>query len=352
LNPARDTAAHPALSLTIVLHNSADGLADCLRSIHDDVASGFADLIAVDNASPDQSADVLAEEIPEARIERSDRNRGFAGGANLAWPSVRASYWMLLNPDVIVPAGALRRLVAWMDAHPSIAFASPELRAPDGRPGTPGRALPSVGLTLLELSRLHRLLPARLRGRLLRGAYWTGGDQLDAGWVPGTALIARREAVEAIGLLSESFFMYGEDLDWCWRARSAGWSIGVCSGVTVTHREGSSATRTWAPEESVDRTDRALFEAIWRTRGRRYATLYIWVNALALSLEGIHPRRSSAERRRARNTARAYRSVLRDRRRWPRRLSRRWPDTQLSSPTRPDRGWTDPRGSDDPTSRG
>ena len=67
------------------------------------------------------------------------------------------------------------------------------------------------------------------RGRIMRGAYWRGGDQLDAGWVPATALLVRRQAVDSAGLLDERFFLYGEDIEWCWRMRRAGWSIGVCS---------------------------------------------------------------------------------------------------------------------------
>jgi N-acetylglucosaminyl-diphospho-decaprenol L-rhamnosyltransferase len=300
------------LALTIVLHNSADGLSECLRSLHADVQSGFAHLIAVDNASPDRSAEVVAHEIPGARIVRSEDNLGFAGGANLAWPFVNAQYWMLLNPDVVVPAGGLRELVAWMDDHPAIALASPELVSADGRRVDPGRALPSVGLTLLELSRLHRLLPASTRGRLLRGAYWRGGDQLDAGWIPGTALIARSEAVEAIGLLSESFFMYGEDVEWCWRAQSHGWRIGVCSGVTFTHGEGSSAARTWSPQERANRMACGLVESVRRSRGPRYARLYARVMAFALYIEGVNPRREPSERARAHAASLAYRRVLHD----------------------------------------
>jgi N-acetylglucosaminyl-diphospho-decaprenol L-rhamnosyltransferase len=311
VTPARNNSSHPDLALTIVLYNSADGLADCLRSIRSDIAGGFADLIAVDNASPDESAAVLASEIPDARIVRSDRNRGFAGGANLAWPLVEAPYWLLLNPDVVVPPGGLRKLVRWMNAHPDIAFASPDLESPGGRPGTPGRALPSLGLTLLELSRLHLMLPRRVRARLLRGSYWEGGDQLDAGWVPGTALIARRTAVEEIGLLSESFFMYGEDLDWCWRARSAGWHIGVCTEVTFTHREGSSAAQTWGAREKHGRMAHGFVEAVRRARGDRYARMYTRVTALALYLEAINPRRGRAERDRARAASSAHRGV------WP-----------------------------------
>jgi GT2 family glycosyltransferase len=297
----------PELTLTIVLYNSASLLPECLQSIRSDVESGFADLIAVDNASPDESVAILSEALPDAAIVRSETNRGFAGGANLAWPKVGSRYWMLLNPDIVVPPGGLRTLVDWMDAHPRIAFASPDLVGSEGQPGTPGRALPSISLTLLEVSRLHRLIPRRARGKLLRGAYWTGGDQLDAGWVPGAALIARREAIDEIGLMSESFFMYGEDVDWCWRARSAGWDVGVCGDVTFLHGSGSSVRRTWDADERAGRMAVSMLEAVKRMRGTRYARAYGRATALALRLEALNPRRSSAQRERSASVSHAYR---------------------------------------------
>ena len=90
----------------------------------------------------------------------------------------RGRYWLLLNPDVRVPADGLEKLVAWMDGHPEHGVASPDLVGADGRWQAPGRAFPSIGLTLLELTRAHRALPRDLRGRLLRGPYWIDGDQL------------------------------------------------------------------------------------------------------------------------------------------------------------------------------
>ena len=115
--------------------------------------------------------------------------------------------------------------------------------------GGPGRATPSIARTLFELTRLHRALPRRTRGRLLRGPYWTGGDDVDAGWVPGTAMIVRPSAVRDVGNLREDLFIYGEDLEWCWRMRRAGWRVGVCSTATFVHDTSSSARATFGARE-------------------------------------------------------------------------------------------------------
>jgi GT2 family glycosyltransferase len=297
----------PVVSVTVVLHNSERGLADCIRSIRPELDDGFAELIAVDNASPDESVEIIERVAPEARVVRSPQNRGFAAGANRAWASVRGRYWMLLNPDVVLDPGGIRELATWMDRHPTIGSASAELTDGDGGgPRSAGRAVPTAWRALLEASRLHLLLPRGLRGRVLRGAYWVGGDQLDAGWIPATAMMVRREAVEQAGLLDESFFLYGEDIEWCWRIRDTGWSLGVCSSVAGRHREGSSAVRTMGDAETRARMARGEVEAVRAARGARYARLYAYATALALRLEALHPGRAPERRRGSREAARLW----------------------------------------------
>lgn len=300
----------PTVSITIVVHNSARCLEACLDSLRDDLASGFAELLVVDNASPDDSMAIVAREWPRARCIDAGGNRGFAAGCNLAWPSVRGRYWLLLNPDVVVPAGGLRQLVEWMDRDRGLGAASPELVDGEGRRRSAGQRFPSLGLSLLEIFRFHRLLPASLRGRLMRGAYWRGGDQRDVDWIPGTALLARREAVAAAGVLSEEFFMYGEDIEWCWRIHQAGWKIGVCGAVAFPHFEASSSERTWGSEATLGRIAGGIYRACRSIRGPRYARAYAAVQAAALAVESRLPHRSAEQRARARVFARAFREAV------------------------------------------
>jgi GT2 family glycosyltransferase len=293
----------PELTVAIVLFNSAARFPQCLDSIRDEVITGWAELIAVDNASPDRSVEILNRELPEARLVTLDENRGFAVGANAALTSARGRYWLLLNPDVTVPPGGLQMLVSWMDAHSRIAIASPELYDEGGNWEAPGRAFPSIFRLLLELSRLHRLLPARLRGRLLRGSYWTGADQLDAGWVPATAAIIRPDAVREVGRLRDDLFMYGEDLEWCWRLRGAGWKAGVCSSVTFTHATSSSVLVSWGAAEKERRIAAGIDAACRAMYGMRHARALAAVTACAFMLEAAGPGRVEAHRERMRRAA-------------------------------------------------
>jgi GT2 family glycosyltransferase len=296
----------PELTIAVVLHNSAGTLAACLRSIRHSVDSGWAELIAVDNDSPDESVAVLRCELPDAELLPLDKNRGFAAGANAALDLARGRYWMLLNPDVYAPQGGLEELISWMDRYPRVGIASPEIVGSDGGWEAAGRAQPSSVRVLLELMRLHRALPRRLRGRLLRGSYWTGGDQFDAGWVPGTAIIVRPRALREVGPLREDLFMYGEDLEWCWRMRRAGWRIGVCSATTFIHDASSSAHRTFGEAETERRIAAGIDAACRRIYGMPKARLLAALTALALLAESKAPRRAPTQRARARTVARIW----------------------------------------------
>jgi GT2 family glycosyltransferase len=303
----------PVVSITVVLYNSAQTLSACLQSVRKDVTDGFAELLVVDNASPDDSATVVQQRFPEAKLIRSDLNKEFAGGCNLAWPFVRGRYWLLLNPDAVVPENGLRELVAWMERHPEIGAASPLLVDGNGRTHQcTGRRFNTVFRTLLEASRLHLLLPKRIRGELFLGSYWDEGDHTDVDWVPGAALIARREAVDQAGLLSEKVMFYGEDSEWCWRIRKAGWRIGVCGQVKFQHDEGQSTSRTWNPDERSRRMWLGIYDASRHMRGAFHARLLMAINALAFAIDAANPLRSTDQRSESWKRVRAHMSLLKE----------------------------------------
>jgi N-acetylglucosaminyl-diphospho-decaprenol L-rhamnosyltransferase len=303
----------PRLTIVIVLHNSAGELVDCLRSVSPAIEAGWAELIAVDNASPDRSGEIVRREVPQARLLTLDQNRGFAAGTNVALSMAVGRYWLLLNPDVVASVNGLRTLVSWMDAHPAIAAASPEFCGDNGHCESPGRAIPSIVRTLFELSRLHRLIPASTRARVLRGPYWLGGDQYDAGWVPGTAMIVRPEAARQVELLREDLFMYGEDIEWCWRMRRAGWRIGVCSAAGFVHRGGSSAHRSWGEHEHERRIAAGVDAACRSMYGPAHARALAALTALALRLDSYGTGREAPRRAHARDGARIWAQLARRR---------------------------------------
>lgn len=299
-------AVNPELSVVVVLHNSASALRECLRSLGIAAERVRVEVIAVDNASPDDSAEIVQREMPGATVIEVGENRGFAAGVNIGIARARGRYWLLLNPDVEVPSEGLRRLIDWMDGHPGVGLASPDLVDGDGTWQSPGRAEPSALRAVLEATRLHRLLPRDLRGRILRGSYWSGGDQLDADWVPGAAMMVRPDAAHMAGPLREDLFMYGEDIEWCWRLRQSGWSVGVCSETRFIHAESSSARMTWGEAEKERRMAAGVDQALRAIRSPLRARAFAAVYALVLTLEAASPGRTAEHRRQTRSLARIW----------------------------------------------
>jgi hypothetical protein len=302
----------PTVSLTTVLYNSAQGLRECLESVRPAVLSGFAQHIIVDNASPDNSVEIVKEVLPEARLLDAGKNLGFAGGCNYAWSHAKGRYWMLLNPDTIVPEDGLQKFVEWMDRHPELGAASPEIIYSNGWRWCPGRAFPSLSRALVQLFRLHLLLPKRVRAKWLQGGYAKDEDEdlLDVDYVPGAAMLLRREAVEAAGLLSEEVLIYGEDSEWCWRIKKAGWKIGVCSQILFKHDEGQSTLRTWGDQERTKRIWAGIYDSCRIVKGKTYTRLLMLVNTLSFALESFHPFRLKENRQSSRKILNAHIALL------------------------------------------
>jgi N-acetylglucosaminyl-diphospho-decaprenol L-rhamnosyltransferase len=311
VTPTRPADA-PPVTITVVLHRSAAHLEACLASVAEPLAAGEAELIAVDNASPDDSASIVARAQPGARLLRCPTNLGFAAACELARPHVRGRHWLLLNPDVELAPGTVRRLADALDSAPGVAAVSPWLREAGAAASSyPGRRFPAAGRALAELTRLHRLVPQPRRGRWLQGPYVVRGDPAPVpDWLPGTALMLRRATVERVGGLDPSFFLYGEDLDWCWRARRAGWRLAVAD-VTAVHHPSSSARAAMAEQEVQDRIAAGIARAARRHAGRGRAVAYAAVTTVALGLEARDPRRDPPQRAAARTGARAWARTLR-----------------------------------------
>src|SRR5262249_26290184 len=141
---------------------------------------------------------------------------------------------------------------------------------------------PSLLLTLLELSRIHMLMSAAARGRLLLGPYWSYDQAMQLGWTWGTALIARSDAVDAAGSLREDFFMYGEDLEWCLRLRRKGWEIWYCPDAEVLHHGGQSSIGLWSENDRMIARLDGIYRAIMLHKGPLYTRALLACTLLAL----------------------------------------------------------------------
>ncbi len=279
--------SQPDLTITIVSWNTRELLRGCLQSIQQSNTRAHLEIHVVDNASKDGSAEIVCAEFPSVKLIVNQENLGFAAANNQSWKQARGRYWLLLNSDAEVKPRALDTLVAFMDTHLQAGLATAKLLNPDSSPQYCAQPVPSIWRLVLETSRAHKLLPASWRGRVLLSTYWNYQATIPVGWTWGTALIARKEAVEAVGALSEDFFMYGEDLEWCLRMQRHGWKVWFCHNAQVLHYGGQSSAKKWEDARKQKIILDNSYTAIEIHRGRLYVALLKTSTLLALKTDQI-----------------------------------------------------------------
>ncbi len=231
----------PRLSVIIVSWNVRELLARALASLHTawKDAEGM-EVIVVDNASTDGSPAMVRRRFPGVHLIVNRENRGFTGGNNQGIRAARGDFLFLLNPDTEVLDDALHRLITFAQAHPNVGVVGPQLLNPDGSVQSSRRRFPTLPILFLESTWLQPIAPPSL---LRRYYVQDRPDHLtqDVDWVTGAAMFVRREVVETVGGLDESFFMYSEELDWCRRIRQAGWRVVYYPEARIIHYEGRSS---------------------------------------------------------------------------------------------------------------
>ena len=241
------------LAVVTVSYNSSDVLPACLASL-ERAAEGLAlDLVVVDNASADGTPEAIAARFPHARILRNPTNTGYARAVNQGLAATTAPFVLVINPDCEVRPGALRALVAWLEAHPRAAIAAPKILNPDGSLEYSARAFPNH-LTFLfnRYSLLTRVFPNNPFSRRYLLTDWDHATPREVDWVSGACLLVRREAVARVGGMDEAFFMFNEDVDWCRRMKLAGFAVCYVPDAVVVHHIGASRRRV-APRVIVER---------------------------------------------------------------------------------------------------
>ncbi len=235
------------LSIVIVNYNTRDRLLECLASLQADGmpaenGSPSSEVFVVDNASQDGSADAVAAAFPQVTLLRAPRNGGYAFGNNLALRRARGRYNLLLNPDTLVPPGALATLVRYMDKHPEVGICGPRLVRPDGSLDLAcRRSFPTLAIAFYRLVGLSRLFPRSRRFGRYNLTYLDPSQEAEVDSVVGACMLVRRAAIDQVGLLDETFFLYGEDLDWAFRIRQRGWKVQYVPQATVIHHKGEAS---------------------------------------------------------------------------------------------------------------
>lgn len=236
------------VAIVVVSYNTCALLQQCLQSAID--AGLPAEVVVVDNASHDDSAAMVRREFPTVELLANDTNRGFAAGTNQGirralTRNPALDYVLLLNPDAFLRTGALPALVAFLDAHPRVGVAGARLFYPDGRPQEGAWHFPTLWMTWFDLFPPRGPLLGRLYASPLNGRYREerGAEPFPIDHPLGAAMLLRRATVAEVGLLDESYWMYVEEVDWCYRCRRAGWAIWQVPRAEVVHVAGASTSQ-------------------------------------------------------------------------------------------------------------
>lgn len=233
------------LSILIVNWNVRDLLRECLRSVLEETDNRRQEwgeeieIIVVDNDSRDGSVDMVRSEFPGVRLIANDRNVGFGAANDQGYQGSRGGYVLLLNPDTMITGSAIGHLLDFMDRQPRVGAVGCRLLNTDGSlQRWTGGAFPNLANVACHYLFLDRLLPARLRPRPLfldRDAQ----EDLDVGWVSGACMMLRREALGG-SIFDPRFFLYGEDLELCYRLKHGGWGVVYTPSASIVHHQGAS----------------------------------------------------------------------------------------------------------------
>src|SRR4051812_8905991 len=227
--------ARPRVDVGVVTYNTREVSVHALRAVLDGDQGCDVRLLVRDNASTDGTADAIARDVPEADLDAADENLGFSGGMNRLIARSDAPWFFVLNPDAWPEPGALAALVAAAESHPGAAAVVPRIERPDGTLEHSTWPLPSVRVSAITAIRGGRWLDPARRDRWLLEGGWMHDEPREVGWAVGAALLIPRAALDDIGPFDERFFMYAEDLEWCDRARTRGWSIRFEPSALVRH---------------------------------------------------------------------------------------------------------------------
>jgi len=245
----------PDLLIVIVNYNTCDLLRDCLASIYESRGDFSYRVCVIDNSSSDNSVAMVRQEFPQVQLIASPINGGYAYANNLGLmafgfqdsplarhpSSLVPRYALLLNADTLLPPSALQEMIDFMDAHPEAGAAGPRLVREDGSLDLAcRRSFPSPSAFFYRMLGLSKLFPKSRRFGRYNLTYLDPDELTEVDSVVGAFMMVRAEAIHQVGLLDESFFLYGEDLDWAYRIRKAGWKIYYNPQVTVLHVKAAS----------------------------------------------------------------------------------------------------------------
>lgn len=266
------------LLVVIVNYNARELLRECLLSLFQSQGNLSFGVVVVDNASSDGSQAMLRSEFPQVQLIVASQNLGYSRANNLGLKHQKAQYYLLLNPDTVLPSPALQGMLDFMQGHPAAGIAGPKLLLPDGSLDLAcRRCFPTPQVSFYRMVGLSRLFPQSRRFARYNLTYLDPEAVSEVDSVVGAFMLIRKEVLEQIGYLDEDFFLYGEDLDLAYRAKARGWKVFYYPAVVVRHYKRQS-TRLNPRKARYE-----FYRAMWLFYRKHYQkTTPFWLHTLVL----------------------------------------------------------------------
>jgi len=273
------------LSVVFLSYNTRDLTRQALNSVLAAAEGLEAEIFVVDNASADGSADMVAEEFPQVKLVCNEANVGFSAGNNVALRQVTGEYALLINTDTIVRRDALHAMVEFLDAHPEAGACGCKILDPDGTLQLDSRrGFPTPLAAFCKMSGLSRLFPKHPLMARYHLTHLDPEQTAEIEVLSGSCMMVRKAAMDQVGLLDEDYFMYGEDIDWCYRFHQAGWKIYYLPTTAIIHFRGESGRGT--PLKILYRKSRAMSIFVNKHMARRYRFFPLWLLQVGIALHG------------------------------------------------------------------
>ncbi len=230
------------LSVIIVSYNVSSFLDQTLATLDDSAREFEHEVFVVDNASSDDSVDMVRRKHPGVKLIVNADNRGFAAANNQALRLASGRYVLLLNPDTVLRRDTIATMIGFLDSHPDAGAAGCKVINPDGTLQLAcRRGFPTPGVAFFKLAGLSSIFPKSKTFGAYNLTYLDPDKVAEVDAISGSFMMLRKEAVEQAGDLDETFFMYGEDLDLCYRIKQEGWKIYYVPDTEIIHFKGESA---------------------------------------------------------------------------------------------------------------
>jgi GT2 family glycosyltransferase len=271
------------LTIIIVNYNTRELTLNALRSVFQSVTSCRFEVILVDNASKDDSTEYIKLKFPQVILVLNDSNVGFAKANNQAMHIAKGRYVLLLNSDTLIQPDTLDTMLQFMDKHLEVGAAGCKLVLQDGTLDKAcKRGFPTPSASFYYAFGISKLFPVIPRFNQYQLGYMDPDDAYPVDCLVGAFMFVRRSTIDEVGMMDEEFFMYGEDIDWCYRIKQTGWVNYYYPKTQILHLKGASSQRK--PVKIVYEFHRAM----WLFHRKHYQERYSFiVNGLVYGGIGV-----------------------------------------------------------------